>query len=131
MYLEIGEGDFQLEVLESRQPTLVLFWAAWSRPCQVLGPVLEDVSIACGGRVRIVKVDADANPDLSLCYDVQSIPALLYFVNGELCDRLIGTVSKEVILARLQPFLALPRAAGGPEGGGRGCRAGSRDKDHE
>jgi len=101
--LEMQQGDFEEEVLRSKQPVLVEFWAAWSRPCQVLESVLNDIAATCGGKLKIVKINADDNPDLSLWYDVQSIPTLLYFVEGSLRCKVVGTASKEAILAKLQP----------------------------
>ncbi len=103
---EIGEGNFESEVLKAQQPVLVAFWAPWSHPCQILGSVLEEVATACKGRARVVRVNADDNPDLSLWYEIQSIPTLLYFVNGNLRTKLVGTASKEAILAKLQGVLA-------------------------
>ena len=96
--------DFKAEVLESQQPVLVEFWAPWSRPCQVLDLVLYELSSAWAGKVKVVKVNADDSLDLSLLYDIQSVPTLVYFVRGEPCLRIIGTASKEAILAKLQPL---------------------------
>lgn len=101
---EIGEADFQSQVLRSKQPVLVEFWAPWSRPCQILESVLNEIATTCGGRMKIVKVNADDNPDLSLVYEVQSIPMLLYFVDGSIRAKVVGTASKEAILAKLEPI---------------------------
>ena len=100
----IGAADFEPEVLQSKQPVLVAFFAPWSRPCQVLDAALRETTAACGDRAKIVKVNADDNPELSLYYDVQSLPTLLYFVEGVPCLRIVGTATKEAILARLEPF---------------------------
>ena len=100
----IGAADFEPEVLQSKQPVLVAFFAPWSRPCQVLDAALREATAACGDRAKIVKVNADDNPELSLYYDVQSLPTLLYFVEGVPCLRIVGTATKEAILARLEPF---------------------------
>jgi thioredoxin 1 len=104
--LEINEPDFEREVLQSRQPVLVNFWAAWSRPCQVLGPVLEEVADACNGRTKVVKINADANPLLGMSYWIQSIPTLLYFINGQERARIVGTASQEAILAQLESLIS-------------------------
>jgi thioredoxin 1 len=106
--IEVGDAEFQSEVLKSKRPVLVAFWAPWSRPCQVLGPVLDEVAAACGAKVKVVKVNADDNPDLSMWYEIQSIPTLLCFVNGSPCIKLVGTASKEAILAKLEPFSRAP-----------------------
>jgi thioredoxin 1 len=100
--VEAGEASFESEVLRSEAPVLVAFWAPWSRPCHILEAVLDEVARACGGRVKLVKIDADDNPDLSLWYEIQSIPTLLYFVDGRPRARLVGTASKEAIMAKLQ-----------------------------
>ena len=100
--IEIGEANFESEVLRWKQPVLVAFSAAWSRPCQILNSVAEEVAASCAGRVKVVKINADNNPDLSLVWKIQSIPALLYFVDGNLRAKIIGTASKEAILSKLR-----------------------------
>ena len=102
--LVIPAVDFKAEVLESKQPVLVEFWAPWSRPCQIFDSVLQELSSACVGKVKVVKVNADDSLDLSLWYDIQSVPTLLYFVRGNPCLRILGTATKEAILAKLKPF---------------------------
>ena len=99
---EVGEANFDSEVLKSKQPVLVAFWASWSRPCHVLESVLDEVAAACAGSVKLVRVNADDNPDLSIWYEIQSIPTLLFFVGGNVRARVVGTASKEAILSRLQ-----------------------------
>jgi len=93
--IEIGEANFESEVLRWKQPVLVAFSAAWSRPCQILDSVLEEVAVACAGREKVVRINADNNPDLSLVWKIQSIPTLLYFIDGSLRARIVGTASKE------------------------------------
>jgi thioredoxin-like negative regulator of GroEL len=66
--------------------------------------VLQDVARDLGGKVKVVKVNADDSIDLSLCFDIQSVPTLLCFVNGKPWLRILGTASKEAILAKLKPF---------------------------
>ena len=100
--VEVGEANFESEVLKAKQPVLVAFWAPWSRPCRVLDSVLIQVAAACAGSVKVVKANADDHPDLSLWYEVQSIPTLLLFVDGSLRAKVVGTASKEAILAKLQ-----------------------------
>jgi thioredoxin 1 len=100
----IPAADFKAEVLESRQPVLVGFWTPWSRPCQVIGSVLQELASARAGKFKVVKVNADDSLDLSLWYDIQSVPTLLYFVGGNPCLRIVGTATKEAILAKLKPL---------------------------
>jgi thioredoxin 1 len=100
--IEIGEANFESEVLTWKQPVLVAFSAAWSRPCRILDSVLEEVAAACAGREKVVRINADNHPDLSLVWKIESIPTLLYFVDGNLRARIVGTASREAILSKLQ-----------------------------
>jgi len=102
---EITSANFIREVLASKQPVLVEFWTSWSRPCQALAPVLQDVAARCAGRVNVVKVNADDCLDLSLAYDIQSVPTLLCFVEGNPRWRLVGTASSDAIQSKLKPLL--------------------------
>jgi thioredoxin 1 len=105
---EVDEAHFQSEVLSAKQPVLVAFCAPWSRPCQILGPVIDDLATSSSGSLRVFKVNVDDHFDLGIWYDIQSIPTLLCFVNGKECVRVVGTASKEAILAKLQAFIATP-----------------------
>ena len=100
--VEVGDATFDSEVLKSKQPVVVAFSAPWSRPCHIIDATLQEVAVACAGSAKVVKINADDNPDLSLWYEIQSIPTLLYFVNGILRAKVVGTASKEAILAKLQ-----------------------------
>ena len=100
----IAAVDFTAEVLESKQPVLVEFWAPWSRPCQVMDSVLQELASASAGKIKVVKVNADDSLDLSLWYEIQSVPTLVYFVLGNPCLRIVGTATKEAILAKLKPL---------------------------
>lgn len=94
----LGEADFDSRVLRSEGAFLVAFGAPWSKPCLLIDPVLLEVAQTCAGKVDVVKVNADDNPCLSLCFAVQHIPTLLLFLAGKLRGRLVGTVSKDAIL---------------------------------
>jgi thioredoxin 1 len=100
--LTINEADFAAEVLKSGQPVLVNFWAPWSQPCERIEPALAKVAAACTGCAKVVKVDVDDNPDLGQQYAIQSIPTLLYFVDGRVVATIVGTASAEAILAKLR-----------------------------
>jgi len=102
--LAIATEDFNLEVLESNQPVLVEFWAHWSRPCQVFDSVLQELAVALAEKVKVVRVNADESLDLSLCYDIQSIPTLLCFVEGRPRLRIVGTATKDALMAKLRPL---------------------------
>ncbi len=94
--------DFNTEVLEAKLPVLVEFWTPWSRPCQILDCVLQELARELAGKIKVVKVNADDSLDLSLCYDIHSVPTLLYFVDGMPRLRIVGTATKDAILAKLK-----------------------------
>jgi thioredoxin 1 len=100
--LQLTAASFEAEVLKSKQPVLVVFTAPWSRPCQVLAPILQELARDWAGKVKVVSVNADDSLDLSLCYDIQSIPTLLYFVERKLRVQIVGTATKDAILAKLK-----------------------------
>ena len=96
----VNEINFADEVLRPKAPVVAAFLAEWSRPCQIIQPVLDEVARACDGQVKFVEIDADDYPGLGLEYDVQSIPTLLFFVAGNPRDRIVGTASAEAILTK-------------------------------
>ena len=102
--VEVGEANFFSEVVQSKLPVLVSFLAPGNQPFQVLRPVLDEVVTACAGSVKVAWVNAADNPNLTIWYRVQSIPTLLYFVDGRPRARVVGTASKEGILSQLKPF---------------------------
>ncbi len=99
--LEINQSNFDELVLNSDKPVLVDFWAAWCGPCRMVGPVVEEIAGEYGDTAVVGKVDVDANQDISIKYGIRSIPALLYFKNGEVVDSVIGAVPKNVLTQKL------------------------------
>jgi thioredoxin-like negative regulator of GroEL len=98
----LEQAHFEAEVIHSKQPVLLAFWAPWSQVCQPVRAALEQVAAACASRVKIFWVNVDDNPDLGVWYDIQSIPTLVYFTDGMVRAKIVGTASLEVILAKLQ-----------------------------
>lgn len=97
-----GDRDtIDSELIATNQLVLVAFESPWSQPCHVLDLTLEDLAATWVGNVRILKINADNNPDLSLWYDIQFVPTLLYFVKGVLRGRTVGTATREAILTKL------------------------------
>jgi thioredoxin 1 len=105
--VSVSETNFVDEVLRSKTPVLAAFLAPWSRPCQFIRPVLGEVARACGGKVKFVEIDADDHPGLGWAYEVRSIPALLFFMGGKPCDRIVGTASTQAILAKCRTVFGL------------------------
>lgn len=105
--IEVTVSTFEREVIEaSRQtPVLVDFWAPWCAPCRALGPVLERVEAAFGGRFKLVKVNSDENPQLSQQFMVRSIPYVLAFVDGNPVDGFVGALPEGQVREFLERLL--------------------------
>ncbi len=95
------DASFKTEVLESNQPVLVDFWAEWCPPCKVIGPVIEEIATEFEGIARVGKVDVDENKPLAERYAIGSIPALLFFKDGEVVHRVAGVVPKSELTVKL------------------------------
>ncbi|WP_028045866.1 thioredoxin [Cellulomonas sp. URHE0023] len=101
----VTDATFQAEVLESKIPVIVDFWAEWCGPCRMVAPVLEELSNQYEGRIKIVKVDSDANPKLVGDYNIVSIPTLNIYFGGELVASRVGARPKSMIAADIESVL--------------------------
>src|SRR5688572_16180867 len=100
--IQITEGNFETEVLNSIEPVIVDFYADWCGPCKMIAPLLDEIARELQGKVKVAKVNVDEESALAQRYNVQSLPTLLYFQNGEVVNQLIGASSKKVILGKLE-----------------------------
>jgi thioredoxin 1 len=92
---KVSDANFENEVLKSSEPVVVDFWAEWCGPCRMIAPALEEISGTLEGKVKIVKMNVDENPQTASKYGIMSIPTLMLFKNGELSSRQVGAAPKQ------------------------------------
>ncbi len=86
----VTDSTFESEVLKAEGPVLVDFWAPWCGPCRMVGPVMEQLAKQYAGKVTVVKLNTDENPQVSMTYGIRSIPTVALFKDGEVVDGVIG-----------------------------------------
>ncbi len=94
---EVGDQNFDTEVLNSAIPVLVDFWAAWCAPCRMLAPVVEAIAEKYEGKARVVKLNVDENMATSGKYNIRGIPTLLLFKDGVIKEQIVGNTTKDTI----------------------------------
>jgi thioredoxin 1 len=102
----LTKENFQVEVLESKLPVLVDFWATWCGPCRMIAPVIDELAESYTGKAKIGKVNTEEQADLAGDYGVISIPTIIFFKNGKPVDQIIGAIPKNAIAKKLDALLS-------------------------
>jgi thioredoxin 1 len=109
---EVSDTSFEQDVLQSKQPVLVDFWAAWCGPCRMIAPIVDAVAEQYNGSASVVKVNVDENPSISQRYGIKGIPTLILFREGKEEERIVGATSKEALSRLIEKNLNSSQAQG-------------------
>ena len=104
MALEITDSNFQ-EILAEGKPVVMDFWAPWCGPCKMVGPIIDESATEYEGKVIIGNCDVDENGDVAAEYGIRNIPTVLFFKNGELVDKQVGSAPKSAYVAKIEAIL--------------------------
>ena len=104
--MEFNEQNFENEVKKSDVPVMIDFWVAWCGPCRMIAPFVEEASKTYDGKLKVGKIDVDNNQRIASEYAIMSIPAVLFFKNGEVVDQIVGAVPKKTLFDRIDKVLA-------------------------
>lgn len=101
----VTEADFQNEVLDADKPVLVDFTAVWCQPCRMVDPIVKQLAQEWEGKVKVVKLDADENPNILMQYGVLGIPTLMLFKSGQIKERVTGYQPKDKLVTKITPHI--------------------------
>ncbi len=102
----VSDDQFETEVLQSTEPVLVDFWAEWCGPCKMIAPILDELAVTYGGRLKVAKINIDHNQKTPRNYNVRGIPTLMIFKDGKVEATQIGAVSKTQLTQLIDSALA-------------------------
>ena len=106
MAVELTDANFSDKVMTNDGVAVVDFWATWCGPCKMISPIIDEVSKDFDGKAVVGKVDVDSNSELSVKYNVRSIPTILVFKNGEVVDRHVGVITKAQLESKINAALS-------------------------
>ncbi len=105
MALEITDSNFEQNVLKADKPVLLDFWAEWCGPCRMVGPIVAEIAEEYKDKAVVGKIDVDSNPEVAMKYGIRNIPTILFFKGGEVVDKQVGAVPKNVLVDKIESLL--------------------------
>ncbi len=105
MALEITDANFDEQVMKSEKPVILDFWAEWCGPCRMVGPIVNEIGEEYADKAIVGKVNVDENPGVTSKFGIRNIPTIIFFKGGEVVDKQVGAVPKQVLAAKLEKLI--------------------------
>ena len=105
MEVNVNTANFKKEVIDSKVPALVDFWAPWCGPCQMIAPHVKELAKDYSGKLKVCKLNVDEAPEVATQYAIMSIPAIMLFKDGDIMSKRVGAMSKQELEKFIQPYL--------------------------
>jgi len=104
-FMEINQDNFKDGIINSNKPSLVDFYAEWCGPCKAIAPMISSLEEEYNGKINVVKIDVDSNPQLAIEYNIRSVPTLMFFKDGNIIDTIRGTAPKHKLQETLNSLV--------------------------
>ena len=105
MAIELTDANFDELVMKADKPWVIDFWAEWCGPCRMVGPIVEEMGVEYEGKALVGKVDVDSNPGIAVKFGIRNIPTILFVKDGQVADKQVGVVPKQVLVGKLEPLM--------------------------
>jgi len=102
---EVTSSNWDNEVLKAQGLVMIDFWAAWCGPCRMISPTVEELAKEYGGKIKVMKLNTDENPEIASRYKIMGIPTVIFFKDGNMLDQIVGVVPKQNLKAKIDSFL--------------------------
>ncbi|NCB18769.1 MAG: thioredoxin [Bacteroidia bacterium] len=105
MAIAVNDSNFNEVILKTDKPAVVDFWAPWCGPCRMIGPIIEELAAEYEGKAVIAKCDVDSSEEVPVKYGIRNIPTILFFKDGELKDKIVGSTTKSAIVSKINSLM--------------------------